>query len=151
MNFSYLRTSSTNKDFGKLVTQLNAYLKTVDGDDHDYYMQYNGVESLKNVILVYHNQKPIGCGAFKHNNNNTVEVKRMFTSLDYRRNGVAAKILLQLEVWAAELGYKKLILETGKRQVEAVNFYKKEAYKVIANFAPYEKMENSLCFEKVIA
>lgn len=143
-----VRTNSENQDFIYLVKQLDAYLKITDGDEHDFYNQFNNIDVLKNVVLIYLNDIAVGCGAIKKMDNSAVEVKRMFVSSDKRGKGIAQKILTELEVWAKELGYKKCILETGKRQVEAVNFYHKCKYKVIPNYGQYAKMENSICFEK---
>jgi hypothetical protein len=53
-----------------------------------------------------------------------------------------------LENWAGELSYAKCILETGKRQPEAIGLYKKNGYKLIPNYGQYAEAENSLCFEK---
>ena len=142
------RTSSANKDFQQLVSKLNAYLKKVDGDEHSFYNQYNSIESLKHVVVAYNNLEPIGCGAFKEFNNNSVEIKRMYTLPNMRNKKVASKILYELESWANELGYSNIILETGKRQLEAVSFYNKNNYQVIQNFEPYEHIENSVCFKK---
>lgn len=143
-----VRTNSENQDFINLVKQLDAYLKITDGDEHDFYNQFNNIDVLKNVVLIYLNDIAVGCGAIKKMDNSAVEVKRMFVSSDKRGKGIAQIILTELEVWAKELGYKKCILETGKRQVEAVNFYHKCKYKVIPNYGQYAKMENSICFEK---
>jgi GNAT superfamily N-acetyltransferase len=77
-----------------------------------------------------------------------MEVKRMFTLPECRGKGVATKVLDELEKWATELGYKKCILETGKRQPEAIALYKKNGYKRISNYGQYVAMENSVCFEK---
>lgn len=143
-----VRTNSEDKDFISLVKYLNDYLKTVDGDDHAFYNQYNNIDVLKHVVLVYKNEKPIGCGAFKAFDKNTIEVKRMFTKIDCRGEGVASKILAELEKWAKELSFKTCILETGKRQKEAVSFYKKMNYNSIPNYGQYKNMANSLCFKK---
>lgn len=145
-----IRTNSKNQDFKNLVKHLDAYLKITDGDEHDFYNQYNNIDVLKQVIVFYDAKKPIGCGAIKKFDDVSVEVKRMFVSEENRGKGVAQKILNELEIWANELGYKKCVLETGKRQVEAVNFYKKCAYKIIPNYGQYKGMDNSICFEKTI-
>ncbi len=145
-----IRTNSKNQDFKNLVKHLDAYLKITDGDEHDFYNQYNNIDVLKQVIVIYDAKKPIGCGAIKKFDDVSVEVKRMFVSEENRGKGVAQKILNELEIWANELGYKKCVLETGKRQVEAVNFYKKCAYKIIPNYGQYKGMDNSICFEKTI-
>jgi hypothetical protein len=56
-----------------------------------------------------------------------------------------------LEAWAKELQYKKIVLETGKRQVDAVQLYLKNGYQIIPNYGQYVGVENSVCFEKVLA
>lgn len=142
------RTNSENKDFINLVQSLNAYLKLVDGSDHEFYNQYNNINVLKHVVLVYFKGLALGCGAFKKYNKNTVEIKRMYTNPDYRSLGIATHALLELENWAKEEGYNTCILETGKRQVEAVSFYKKRNYSIIPNYGQYSNITNSLCFKK---
>ncbi len=142
------RTNSENIDFIKLVKKLDAYLKITDGDEHDFYNQYNNIDVLKNVVVIYVNDVAVGCGAIKRFNESSMEVKRMFVSIENRGQGIAKKIVLELEVWAKELGYKSCVLETGKRQIEAVNFYHKCNYKVIPNYGQYKAMDNSICFEK---
>ncbi len=144
------RTNSENQDFVILIQQLDAYLKITDGDEHAFYNQFNNIDVIKNVVVVYADKKPVGCGAIKKFDKNAVEVKRMFVSSDFRNQGFAQKVLQELEIWAKELGYKKCVLETGKRQLEAVKFYPKCGYHVISNYGQYKEMENSICFEKKI-
>ncbi|WP_298779335.1 GNAT family N-acetyltransferase [uncultured Polaribacter sp.] len=145
-----IRTNSENIDFINLVKKLDAYLKITDGDEHDFYNQFNNIDVIKNVVVIYVDDIAVGCGAIKKFDKNGVEVKRMFVIEESRGLGIAQKILSELEVWAKELGYKKCVLETGKRQVEAVKFYYKCGYKVIANYGQYTNMENSICFEKLV-
>ena len=145
-----VRTNSENTDFINLVKKLDAYLKITDGDEHDFYNQFNNIDVLKNVVVIYKNDIPVGCGAIKELDKSSMEVKRMYVSDDFRGKGFAQKILKELEIWANELGYKKCVLETGKRQVEAVKFYHKCNYKVIPNYGQYAAMENSICFEKLL-
>jgi hypothetical protein len=40
------------------------------------------------------------------------------------------------------------VLETGKRQPEAIGLYEKSGYKAIPNYGQYAGVENSVCFEK---
>lgn len=142
------RTNSKNEDFIKLVKKLDAYLKTTDGDEHDFYNQFNHIDVLKNIVVIYSDKIAVGCGAIKKFDNNTVEIKRMFICSENRGSGVAQKTLQELETWAKELGYQECILETGIRQVAAVRFYKKCNYKIIPNYGQYKNMENSICFKK---
>jgi GNAT superfamily N-acetyltransferase len=74
----------------------------------------------------------------------------MYTLPESRGKGIASKVLTELETWAAELSYEKCILETGKKQPEAIGLYKKNGYKIIPNYGQYAEVENSVCFEKHI-
>lgn len=150
MKLEIKRTNSENKNFINLVKDLDAYLKITDGDEHEYYNQFNNIDVLKHVVVVCFNEVPVGCGAIKKFDVTSVEIKRMFVSLDKRGSGIAQKIVAELENWAKELGFQKTVLETGKRQVEAVKFYKKCDYKIIPNYGQYTNMENSICFEKTL-
>jgi len=151
MNIKITRTNSQNTDFINLVKELDAHLKITDGEDHEFYNQFNNIDIIKHVIVVYKDKKPVGCGAIKHFDTDAVEVKRMFVIEKFRGEGIAVNTLLELEKWAKEMGYKKCILETGERQVEAVKLYHKCNYKRMnINYGQYKGIENSLCFEKNI-
>jgi len=143
-----VRTNSEHPDFINLVKQLDHYLKVIDGDEHDFYHQFNNIDVLKNTVVAYLNNMPVGCGAYKAFDSNSAKIKRMFTIPETRSKGVASAILKELENWAIENHFKSTILETGLRQVEAVHFYKKNNYNIIPNFGQYAGVENSVCFLK---
>lgn len=143
-----IRTNSDHPDFINLVKDLDAYLKIVDGDDHEFYNQFNNIDVLNHTVIAYIDNQPVGCGAFKAFNNSSVEIKRMYTSPIARNKGIASAILKDLEDWAKELNIKSTLLETGLKQTEAVKFYKKNNYKIIPNFGQYAGVENSVCFLK---
>lgn len=144
------RTNSEDKDFRLLVKQLDADLKITDGDEHDFYNQFNSIEAIKHVVVAYMENKPVGCGAFKEFNLSSVEIKRMFTLPEARAKGIATLILKELENWATQLGYSSSILETGIRQKEAIALYKKNLYHITPNYGQYIGITNSMCFEKKI-
>ncbi|MFT6921035.1 MAG: putative acetyltransferase [Crocinitomicaceae bacterium] len=143
------RTDSSNADFLTLVDLLNADLAIRDGDDHEFYQQFNGLEALKNVVVAYDNDVAIGCGAFKEFDAYSIEIKRMYTKLDARGKGLATMVLKELEAWAKENSYTSSILETGFKQPEAIALYKKNGYSLIPNYGQYEGVETSLCFKKM--
>ncbi len=145
-----IRTNSGNKDFIYLVRLLDEDLAKRDGADHAYYAQFNKIGKINYVIVAYENKRPVGCGAIKEYNYDTFEIKRMYTLPEERGKGIATNILGELENWAKEMNYKKCILETGKRQPEAIMLYEKNGYKLIPNYDQYTEMENSVCYEKVI-
>jgi putative acetyltransferase len=131
-----------------LVSFLDAYLAEKDGRDHDFYNQYNGISTIKYVLVCYKENKPVACGAIKEYGKDAKEVKRMFTLPEYRGRGIAGQLLAELESWAVELGAKRVVLETGKKQVEAISLYERSGYRRIPNYGQYVYIETSVCYEK---
>lgn len=142
------RASSDDPDFVNLVEQLNAELAIIDGEDHAFYSQYNGLDSIKHTIIAYQNEQPVACGALKKHSNISMEIKRMYTATPFRSKGLASRIIEELENWAKELSQAELVLETGKRQEDAMALYLKNGYTLTPNFGPYVGVENSCCFRK---
>lgn len=146
--YNIKRTNSDNLDFQKLVKELDKAMAIVDGEDHSFYAQFNKIDTIKNVVVIYENETAIGCGAIREYDSTTMEVKRMFVPLEKRGKGIASLVLTELESWAKELGYRKCILETSIKQLEAIALYKKNNYKVIKNYGQYSEVADSVCFEK---
>jgi GNAT superfamily N-acetyltransferase len=145
-----LRTNSDHQDFIQLVKYLDADLAHRDGKDHSFYAQYNKINAIRHTVIAYEHDRPIGCGAIKELMPGTMEVKRMYTVPEMRGKGTATRILKELENWAAEMGYEKCVLETGKKQPEAIELYRRNNYQQIPNYGQYAGIENSLCFEKIL-
>lgn len=76
-------------------------------------------------------------GGFRRYDTTTCEVKRMWTHPDYRRRGLAARVLGALEDAAREVGYTQVILETGPRQAEAEALYTTRGYERISFYGHY--------------
>jgi GNAT superfamily N-acetyltransferase len=146
----FSRTTSDDRDFRSLVALLDKDLALRDGDEHDFYAQFNKIDNIRNVIVCYTDNNPIGCGAFKPHDEKKAEIKRMFVQPGYRGHGIGLNILRELELWAAELNYSACILETGKKQPEAIRLYQKAGYEIIKNYGQYENVENSVCMLKNI-
>ena len=144
------RTTSNNEDFGKLVVELDAYLRILDGDDHVFYAKFNKTNLLKNVVICYENNSVVGIGAYKEFEPNVAEIKRMYTLPEYRGKGIAKAILTELEKWAKEENYTTSILETGYLQIDAIGLYQKLGYKITENFGQYIGVANSICMKKII-
>ena len=101
-------------------------------------------------MVAFDGDRYVGCGAMKEFDPTAMEVKRMFTLPEYRGRGVAQKVLMELEQWALALGYVRCVLETGKRQPEAIALYTRAGYQITENYGQYKGMENSVCFEKLL-
>ncbi len=147
---SIKRTTSANSDFISLVKRLDEDLKFRDGDEHLFHAQHNKIDTIKHVVVAYKNEVAVGCGAFKHFDGETAEVKRMFVSPQCRGEGIATKILNELELWALELNYKATVLETGVKYPEALALYQKHGYNPIPRYGQYEEVLSSRCFRKIL-
>ena len=146
-----IRTDSGNTDFQALVRLLDADLAIRDGDLHGYYAQFNKLDAIKNAVVAFENETAVGCGAFKKFDDESVEIKRMYVRPETRGRGIAVEILKELEDWARESGFSFAVLETGKKQPEAVRLYEKSGYALIPNYGQYEGLENSVCMKKSLA
>lgn len=144
------RTTSKNPDFIALVSALDQDLAERDGEEHSFYHQFNSIDELQHTIVAYSHRRPIGCGAIKQFDPDTMEVKRMYVMPEFRGKGIASKLLTELELWTSELGYSSCVLETGKRQPEAIALYTKNGYRTIPKYGQYEGIENSVCFRKIL-
>jgi putative acetyltransferase len=142
------RTNSQNRDFQQLIVLLDKELNERNGIDQEFYDQFNKVDSIKNVLVLYEDDFPVACGAYKTFNEYTVEIKRMYVVKSKRNRGFAKTILSELEQWAEENNFFRTILETGKMQTEALHLYQKNGYNIIPNYGQYAGIENSVCFEK---
>ena len=145
------RTTNDDPRYRKLVRELDRFLSVTDGDDHAFYDQFNGSDDIPFVVVGEKNGQPIACGALKPYDPTTLEVKRMYTVEEHRGRGVAVRLLEELESWARELGYLRLVLETGKRQTAAIRLYKKYGFaRMSENYGPYRTMDNSVCMERTL-
>lgn len=150
MMITLKRTNSDDPDFISLVALLDKDLAIRDGEDHSFYNQFNKIDKIKHVVVFYENDIAVGCGAFREKESDSVEIKRMYVHPDHRKKGIASQVLAELERWAAEIKYSYAVLETGKKQPEAIALYQKSGYSIIPNYPPYENMDNSVCMKKTL-
>jgi putative acetyltransferase len=145
-----LRTDSGNGDFISLVASLDAELSERDGADHAFYAPFNTIAKIRHVVVACVDDAPVACGVIRELEPGVMEVKRMYTKPEHRGRGIATTVLRELEAWAAEMSCTRCVLETGKRQPEALALYAKNGYRIIPNFGQYSGKDNSVCFEKTL-
>ena len=131
-----------------LVTRLDADLSQRNGTLQTSYNKHNIIQHIDTVVIAYYNHLPVGCGCFKAYDERTAEIKRMYVKPENRGKGLSKQILAELEKWVLELGFTKIILETGIKQPEAIGLYSKGGYCQIPNYGQYSAMPNSICFGK---
>ncbi|MBO9687608.1 MAG: GNAT family N-acetyltransferase [Mitsuaria chitosanitabida] len=80
-------------------------------------------------LLLLRDGEAIAGGAFKrHPDPRTAEFKRIWTDRRFRRQGLAGRVLAELEAHAVRQGYERIFLTTGCRQPEAVGLYLRHGY-----------------------
>jgi len=145
-----IRTDSKNVDFLNLVSQLDEYLKIINGSSHDFFNHFNKLDFIKEVVILYENNVSVRCGAMEDFEKNTVEIKRMFVNDKSRSKGYGTLLLNALIEWAQHLGYHRCVLETSNKMPEAIQLYTKNNFKIIPNYGQYKNISSSICFEKNI-
>lgn len=148
LRYGLVRTEPNDPGFRALVAELDEDLAVRDGDEHAFYDQYNKLDSIPHAIVVMDGKLAVGCGAMRAFDAGAVEIKRMFTAPAHRNKGIGAMILIELERWARELSYQRCVLETGRKQPEAIALYMKSGYHLIPNYGQYIGVDSSVCFEK---
>ncbi len=144
------RTDGRNEDFIENCRLLDMDLERRVGKviERGKYQKYNRLDEIKQAIVVYEDGKAIGGGAIRRYDDETAELKRVFVHMEYQGQGIGSRLVSLLLEWAAELGYRRMILETGELLAESCAVYKKLGFQVISNYGPYVNMPESLCMAK---
>jgi putative acetyltransferase len=146
-----IRTNGANADFRGLVVLLDRDLWARYPDLMHLYVAGNIVDDHVRVVLAYQDGVAIGCACLREYSGDGIELKRMFVRPERRGRGAAKAILAELVAWARELGFSRIILETGKRQPEAIALYEKTGFTRIDSYGDYdENDEESVCMGKAL-
>ena len=150
----FVRCSGTNEDFIENCRLLDMDLDRRVGRviQRDKYTQFNQLDEIKEAVVVYFDGKAAGAGAIREYQygdiDNATELKRVFVRDEFQGKGIGTRLVLELIEWAKELGYGKMILETGELLQESCHVYRKAGFNVIENYGPYVSMPESLCMMK---
>ncbi len=79
------RTNSNDKDFQKLVRELDIDLKIRDGEQNSFYSQFNKIDKIKYAVVAYEEDMPVGCGAIKEYSQATVKIPGIAATPAYCR------------------------------------------------------------------
>lgn len=152
MDMDYVRTDGKNEDFIENCRLLDMDLDRRVGKQikREKYEKFNQLDEIREAIVVYDDGKPVGGGAIRRYDDETVELKRVFVHNEYQGQGIGSWLVSLLIDWAAQLGYRRMILETGELLAESCAVYRKLGFAVIPNYGPYADMPESLCMAKTI-
>ena len=105
---------------------------------------------LGDFLLLQRNGETIAGGAFMSHDDDTAEMKRIWSHPQLRRQGLARSIMQALEESAVSQGYTRTYLTTGFRQPEAVALYISLGYRPLFDLSVNPEYYRSLPFEKNI-
>ena len=143
-------TDNRDGDFLGLVQMLDDEYYQLYGDVVLQYRTQNKTDNLSRVVLIYMDDRPVACGAFRAFDVNTVEIKRVLVIKEYRRQRLAIRLMNKLEDIARQDGYKRAVLETGKDMPAAISLYKTLGYTFIDNFGSFAGDVIVVCMEKAL-
>jgi GNAT superfamily N-acetyltransferase len=88
-------------------------------------------------VVAYLDGQPVGCGGVKAVDRELGEVRRVFIDSSARGRGIGRRLLAELETQARRLGYRRVRLNTGNRQPEALRLFLAAGYAEVADFNGY--------------
>jgi GNAT superfamily N-acetyltransferase len=149
-NFKIKLASVNSVEIKILTNELHKDLELIYGKG----MIEEFIDENEQMLIFYaaydESENAVACGALKHFDDQTAEIKRMYVKPEYRGRGLSKTILSELEDKAKELNYNRLLLETGLKQPEAMSLYNKFGYKTIKCYGKHVDDPDSRCFEKFI-
>ena len=141
--------SPSDPDGKQLLDELSSQLFEITGNDGRHSFAEDDVQLPGSVFLIARiDGEPVGCGAIRPISDEICEIKRMYAR--HNSKGIGARLLLGLEIFAIDYGYKKIWLETRKVNQRAVKFYLNHGYVVQENYGRYQGHDEAICFEKHI-
>lgn len=134
----------------ELITELHLEYALRYPDTRFYEIDVTEFPSTGGSFLVgYLDGQPVACGSFRPvDGGDLAEIMRMFVKKEFRRKGIARKLLAFLEASARDLAFAEVCLEAGIRQPEALGLYRSAGYKEIPPFGIYVENPLSVCFKK---
>jgi len=102
------------------------------------------------LMIAYDHEQPVACGGVRLLAPGVAEIKRMYVPDEHRGHGYARALLAALEDRARAAGYRRMILETGDAQPEALALYTSSGYTPIPGFGIYRCAPQSKSFAKAL-
>lgn len=146
-------------DVAGLVEQIQQEYVRIYGGRDDTPMTPGEFAAPDGAFVVgYLDDEPVAMGGWRFRPDvvapegaRPAEIKRMFVVAKRRRTGLARAVIAELERTAAEAGADALILETGKPQIGAEEFYRSCGYADTVRFGYYADKPHTVYLGKALA
>ncbi|WP_407411376.1 GNAT family N-acetyltransferase [Methanobrevibacter sp.] len=140
-------TNQNDGRFLKLVEELDQGYYERIGEELSRYEKYNEFTKPHTVLLALDLDEPIACASYRVCSENNVEFKRVYVKKEYRKKGIAYKLIKQLEN-TIDSSYKYSYIVTGKNNYPAIRLYEKLDYKETPKFGQFKDDETVICMKK---
>jgi aspartate racemase len=153
--------SLSGEDASTLITALNTELSSAYAEPGANHFRLDPAEVAPGAgafVVARWRGEAVGCGALRclHDDAsvaelgpNVGELKRMFVAPSMRGRGIGRAILERLQHDARELGVSRLVLETGIRQLDAIQLYRAAGFDDIPPYGEYvASAATSVCMSK---
>ena len=149
MNLEIRACDPDEPEISRLLEVLSTHLQQVTGRNGKNHFNADEVRSEGGCFLAaFQDGEAVACGGLRPAGQGEAEVKRFYVAR--QRCGIGTELMAALQDAAKKMGYHILIVETGKANVGAVAFYRKQGFTVIPNYGVYVGMDTSICFEREI-
>jgi GNAT superfamily N-acetyltransferase len=118
----------------EMATELNALYRTSSRLDRPPVHAAELRSPDGTYLVAWEGERAVAGGALRRLDGEVGEIKRMFVRPSARSRGLARELLAALESTARSLGYRRLRLDTGPKQVHALNLYRREGYVPIDSY-----------------
>jgi ribosomal protein S18 acetylase RimI-like enzyme len=85
-------------------------------------------------VVLYEDGQPVAGGGLRRLDEDVAEIKRMFVEPAARGRGHGRRVLSELEAVAAELGYRRLRLDTAQSMTTAIALYRSAGFVDIPDY-----------------
>jgi GNAT superfamily N-acetyltransferase len=156
MTDTFLYTSPDDKRARPLIealtqeyaTRYGTYFGDEPGEEMRRYPASLFAPPDGNFVLLLRDGMAIAGGAFKRYDEHTAELKRIWTHESYRRQGLARRVVVELEAQALRQRYTRVFLTTGFRQPEAKGLYLSMGYTALFDVSLDPEIYKILPFQK---
>lgn len=142
-------TDEKDEQFLNLVEELDdGYYQRI-GEELEKYKQYNEFKDPHIVMLMVDDDNAIACASYRTCGEKSVEFKRVYVKKEYRKRGIAYRLIKELEKDAIEKGFIYSYIVTGKNNHAAIGLYEKLDYFKTEKFGQFRDDETVVCMKKI--
>jgi GNAT superfamily N-acetyltransferase len=151
VDLEFRREGLTSTIATAMIRALNTELAERYPEEGANHFRLDGEEVAEGrggFLVAYHEGDAVACGAIRRLDSETAEIKRMYVEPQFRGQGLGRRLLTRLETEGRRLGVKRIVLETGERQPEALALYERAGFRRVSPFGEYVGSPLSVCMAK---